>query len=63
MSVLIVAGLDSSTGAGLARDLADKFGLDLPAMKAIADIWEESRDRLSDSADFNEIFKYEKSHD
>ncbi|WP_424992922.1 NAD(P)-dependent oxidoreductase [Oceaniradius stylonematis] len=48
---------------GLARDLADKFGLDLPAMKAIADIWEESRDRLSDSADFNEIFKYEKSHD
>ncbi|THH35128.1 NAD(P)-dependent oxidoreductase [Aliishimia ponticola] len=43
---------------GLATKLAAQGGLDLPATKAIAAIWERSRDTLADSADFNEIFKY-----
>lgn len=43
---------------GLATKLAAQGGLDLPATQAIAKIWENSRDTLADSADFNEIFKY-----
>lgn len=43
---------------GLATKLAAQGGLDLPATQAIAAIWENSRDALADSADFNEIFKY-----
>lgn len=43
---------------GLAIKLAAQGGLDLPATQAIAAIWENSRDGLADSADFNEIFKY-----
>ena len=43
---------------GLATKLAAQGGLDLPATAAIAAIWENSRDTLADSADFNEIFKY-----
>ncbi|MCJ7871157.1 NAD(P)-dependent oxidoreductase [Phaeobacter sp. J2-8] len=43
---------------GLATKLAGQGGLDLPATAAIAAIWENSRDTLADSADFNEIFKY-----
>lgn len=42
----------------LAAGLADRVGLDLPATRAIADIWESSREMLPDSADFNEIYKY-----
>lgn len=43
---------------GLATGLAEKFGIDLPATKAIADVWENSRSTLDDSADFNEIYKF-----
>jgi 3-hydroxyisobutyrate dehydrogenase len=43
---------------GLACDLAQSLGLDLPATRAIAAIWDESRSTLPDSADFNEIYKY-----
>lgn len=43
---------------GLAKKLAAQGGLDLPATQAIAAIWENSREALPDSADFNEIFKY-----
>ncbi|SFT32759.1 NAD(P)-dependent oxidoreductase [Sedimentitalea nanhaiensis] len=43
---------------GLATKLAAQGGLDLPATQAIAAIWENSREILADSADFNEIFKY-----
>lgn len=43
---------------GLATKLADKAGLDLPATRLIAAIWEDSRATLPDSADFNEIYKY-----
>jgi 3-hydroxyisobutyrate dehydrogenase len=43
---------------GLATKLADSAGLDLPATRAIAAIWEDSRSMLEDSADFNEIYKY-----
>ena len=43
---------------GLATKLAAQRGIDLPATQAIAAIWEDSRDVLADSADFNEIFKY-----
>jgi len=42
----------------LAAGLADRVGLDLPATRAIADVWESSREMLPDSADFNEIYKY-----
>ena len=42
----------------LAAGLADRVGLDLPATTAIADVWENSREMLPDSADFNEIYKY-----
>ncbi|MDW3223410.1 MAG: NAD(P)-dependent oxidoreductase [Paracoccaceae bacterium] len=44
---------------GLATKLASQGGLNLPATKAIVAIWENSRALLEDSADFNEIFKYE----
>lgn len=43
---------------GLATKLAAQGGLDLPATRSIAAIWEASRDDLPDSADFNEIFKF-----
>ncbi|MEP1767542.1 MAG: NAD(P)-dependent oxidoreductase [Sulfitobacter sp.] len=46
---------------GLATKLAEQGGLDLPATQAIVAIWENSRALLEDSADFNEIFKYEAS--
>jgi 3-hydroxyisobutyrate dehydrogenase len=48
---------------GLACDLAQSLGLDLPATSAIAAIWEASRSTLSDSADFNEIFTYGRPND
>lgn len=48
---------------GLATKLADSADLDLPATRAIAAIWEESRAQLADSADFNEIYKYGASED
>ena len=43
---------------GLATELAARLGVDLPATEAIAAIWEQSREMLDDSADFNEIHKY-----
>ena len=43
---------------GLAVSLAERTELDLPATRAIAAIWEASRDSLSDNADFNEIYKF-----
>jgi 3-hydroxyisobutyrate dehydrogenase len=43
---------------GLATKLAAQGGLDLPATKAIVAIWENSRELLADSADFNEIIRY-----
>lgn len=43
---------------GLAVSLAERTDLDLPATRAIAAIWEASRDALPDSADFNEIYKF-----
>jgi 3-hydroxyisobutyrate dehydrogenase len=48
---------------GLAVDLAQALGVDLPATRAIAAIWEDSRSALPDSADFNEIYKYEAQND
>lgn len=45
---------------GLATGLADRLGIDLPATETIASIWENSREMLDDSADFNEIYKYRK---
>ena len=42
---------------GLATGLAGRLGIDLPATEAIAAIWESSREKLDDNADFNEIFK------
>ncbi|SCZ74259.1 3-hydroxyisobutyrate dehydrogenase [Epibacterium ulvae] len=43
---------------GLATGLAARLGIDLPATENIASIWENSREMLDDSADFNEIYKY-----
>ncbi|WP_306152416.1 NAD(P)-dependent oxidoreductase [Roseovarius sp. MMSF_3281] len=43
---------------GLAIKLATQGGLDLPATRSVAAIWEASRDELPDSADFNEIFNF-----
>ena len=43
---------------GLATGLARRLGVDLPATEAIAEIWEQSREMLDDSADFNEIYRY-----
>jgi len=48
---------------GLAIKLANSAQLDLPATRAIAAIWESSRETLADSADFNEIYKYGASAD
>lgn len=48
---------------GLATKLAASADLNLPATRAIAAIWEDSRAELDDSADFNEIYKYEASSD
>lgn len=45
---------------GLATGLAERLGIDLPATETIASIWENSREMLDDSADFNEIYKYRK---
>jgi 3-hydroxyisobutyrate dehydrogenase len=44
----------------LATGLADRLGINLPATKTIASIWENSREMLDDGADFNEIYKYRK---
>lgn len=46
---------------GLATKLAASADLNLPATRAIAAIWEDSRALLDDSIDFNEIYKYEAS--
>lgn len=43
---------------GLATALAGRLSLDLPATRAIAAIWEDSRAGLADSADFNEIYTW-----
>lgn len=48
---------------GLAEALADDLGARAPATRAIAAIWEASRSTLSDSADFNEIYRFETTHD
>lgn len=48
---------------GLAVSLAERTSLDLPATRAIAAIWEASRDALPDSADFNEIYKFGRPSD
>jgi len=48
---------------GLAVTLAERTGLELPATRAIAAIWDASRDAIADSADFNEIYKYGKNAD
>lgn len=48
---------------GLAEQLAEAHSLDLPAMKAIGKIWRDSCSSVPDSADFNEIYKYERHHD
>lgn len=45
---------------GLATKLAEQYNMELPATKAIYDVWQESRELLDDSADFNEIYKYGK---
>ena len=45
---------------GLATGLASRLGIYLPATETIASIWENSREMLDDSADFNEIYKYRK---
>ena len=45
---------------GLATGLANRLALDLPVTNIIASVWENSREMLDDSADFNEIFKYRK---
>ena len=42
---------------GLAVKLADETDLDLPATRAIAAIWANSKTHLTDGADFNEIYK------
>ncbi len=43
---------------GLAVSLAERTSLDLPATRAIAAIWEASREVIPDDADFNEIYKF-----
>lgn len=43
---------------GLATNMAEEMNLDLPATSAIAKVWEDSRQAISDSADFNEIYNY-----
>jgi len=48
---------------GLATKLAANANLNLPGTRAIAAIWEDSRVALDDSADFNEIYKYEATSD
>ncbi|MFK7858265.1 MAG: NAD(P)-dependent oxidoreductase [Granulosicoccus sp.] len=48
---------------GLAVSLAERCALDLPATRAIADVWEASRSAVPDSADFNEIYKFGKNSD
>ena len=48
---------------GLASKLAASANLNLPATRAIVAIWEDSRTLLDDSADFNEIYKFEAAND
>lgn len=48
---------------GLAESLADDLGADAPATRAIAAIWHATRQSLPDSADFNEIYRFEASDD
>ena len=47
----------------LAISLAERTGLSLPATRAIAAIWDASRDCLPDDADFNEIYKFREDND
>jgi len=44
---------------GLAVKLAASSNLNLPATQSIVDLWEASRTSIDDSADFNEIYRYE----
>lgn len=48
---------------GLAEALADEQGAPAPATRQIAALWEASRATLPDSADFNEIFRFEAPND
>ena len=48
---------------GLAVSLAERTALDLPATRAIAAIWEASREAIPDTADFNEIYKFGNTSD
>ena len=57
---------DSGFTMGLMRkdvklgiDLAKQTGVSLNAFQAVAKIWSDSSDKIPDSADFNEITKYE----
>jgi len=43
----------------LALTLAEQYGIALPGFDGIARVWESSADTLSDSADFNEIHRFE----
>lgn len=42
----------------LALALADENGMALPAFEGIAKLWNDSRDAIDDSADFNQIHRY-----
>jgi len=44
----------------LAIELAHQSGIAVDACRAVAAIWDESRDRLADHADFNEITRFER---
>jgi 3-hydroxyisobutyrate dehydrogenase len=48
---------------GLAVSLAERTELDLPATRAIAAIWEASREAIPDNADFNELYKFGNAND
>ena len=43
----------------LALALAEHDGIELPGFSGIARLWEESAETIPDSADFNEIYRYE----
>jgi len=43
---------------GLALDLAKSSGIDLPGFTDIADLWLNGSSHIADSADFNEVVKY-----
>lgn len=48
---------------GLAEALADAFGASAPVTRKVASLWEDSRAMLPDSADFNEIYRFEAPND